>query len=105
MARQLVSKAFTIALLALPLSVAQGAAPDLAAELQGAEADYAKARAQGFAWRANRQALDAARGALERGAEVEARDLIAEANRLAQLSLEQATREAQAWRNRPPFAP
>ena len=76
---------------------------DLGSRLALAESKYQQAQDAGFAWRANRLALEKARVAVSNNDE-EASALIEEAIKLADASLSQAAREAEEWNTRFPFA-
>ncbi len=106
MARQVVNSLTLLALLAL-LSVASCAFADkngLAARMALAESKYQEAVDAGFAWRANRLALEAARVSMDTGNEQAAAAMIEEAIKLADASLAQAAREAEEWDTRFPFS-
>ncbi len=103
MVLQVANSFLGIVLLSAALA-AQGASPGSVEEhLSVAEQKYAEAQAAGFAWRANRISLEAARQALTDGDEDKALALIEESIQLAEASLAQAAREAEDWQSRAPF--
>ncbi len=106
MAQQVVNsfrQALLVALICAPTLVSGGTS-ELQARMALAEAKYEEAIDAGFAWRANRLALEAARKALASGDEQTAEATIEEAIKLADASLAQAAREAKEWDTRFPFA-
>jgi hypothetical protein len=105
MVPQAVNKIILVSVLVCP-TVVLGETPghELGEALQRAHQQYAKAKIAGFAWRANRVALEQAEQALELGKVTAAQSFIELADELASASLKQAEREAKDWRTRPPFA-
>lgn len=69
-----------------------------------AESKYEQAVKAGFAWRANRLALEAAREAFAAGDRERAAAEVEAAIKLADASLAQAARESESWSTRFPFA-
>jgi hypothetical protein len=87
-------------LLALSLFAAAGCARGFDAELAEAERLRAEAAAAGFEWLETRSLLEQARYAADNGDLDEGSALVEKARFQAVMAIEQAEREAEAWRGR-----